>query len=158
MKAASIHEIKQQLENKTSRELSELTLKLARFKKENKELLTYLLFEADNEEAYIANICTTLDQEFEEVNRKNLYQAKKTIRKILRIAVRYIHYSGLRTTEVEVLLHFCLCLKELDLPLHKSTALTNLYKSQLKKIETSIASLHEDLQYDYRRKLERALM
>jgi hypothetical protein len=31
----------------------------------------------------------------------------------------------------------------------------NLYKSQLKKIEAAIASMHEDLQYDYRRELER---
>jgi hypothetical protein len=31
--------------------------------------------------------------------------------------------------------------------------INNLYQSQLKKIETVIESLHEDLQYDYRKEL-----
>jgi hypothetical protein len=31
--------------------------------------------------------------------------------------------------------------------------MVNLYQSQLKKIEKLIATLHEDLQYDYRQKL-----
>ncbi|MDO9156299.1 MAG: hypothetical protein Q7U17_05460, partial [Sediminibacterium sp.] len=56
MKAASVHEIKQALLSNSSKELAELCLRLAKFKKENKELLTYLLFEAHNEEAYIAEV------------------------------------------------------------------------------------------------------
>ena len=56
MKAATVNEIKQQLKETKPTELIELCLRLARFKKENKELLTYLLFEADDLQTYIANV------------------------------------------------------------------------------------------------------
>jgi hypothetical protein len=46
MKTATIQEIKQELLALPHNELVELMLKLARSKKENKELLTFLLFEA----------------------------------------------------------------------------------------------------------------
>ena len=42
MKAATVKEIKTELENLSPAALLPLTLRLAKFKKENKELLTYL--------------------------------------------------------------------------------------------------------------------
>ena len=56
MKAATIHEIKQELVTLKPAALSELCLRLAKFKKENKELLTYLLFEAHNETEYVKSV------------------------------------------------------------------------------------------------------
>ena len=49
MKAATINELKQELQNIPPAKVTELCLRLARFKKENKELLTYLLFEENLE-------------------------------------------------------------------------------------------------------------
>ena len=43
MKAAGVKAIKEELKNRDREELSELCLSLSKFKKENKELLTYLL-------------------------------------------------------------------------------------------------------------------
>jgi len=56
MKAATINEIKQELQSLPPVRLSEICLRLAKFKKDNKELLTYLLFEAQDEEEYKKNI------------------------------------------------------------------------------------------------------
>ena len=56
MKAAGIKAIKEELKNLDREELSELCLSLSKFKKENKELLTYLLFEADDENYFIKGI------------------------------------------------------------------------------------------------------
>ena len=56
MKAASVSEIKQALKEQKTSQLIELCLRLARFKKENKELLTYLLFEADDLNQYVKNV------------------------------------------------------------------------------------------------------
>lgn len=150
MKAASVHEIKQALMSNSAKELAELCLRLAKFKKENKELLTYLLFEAHNEEAYIAEVNQQITQAFEEIDPgQNLYFVKKTLRKILRIAAKHIRYTGSKQAEVAILLHYCLCLKNSGIPFMKSTALANLYKQQIKKMNTAISTLHEDLQYDY---------
>ena len=149
MKAANVNEIKQELKDLPPARLIEICLRLARFKNDNKELLTYLLFEADDLEVYIKNVKDDIDEGYSEINTSNLYYAKKTLRKILRNTNKYIRYTGSKIAEVELLLYYCLKLKESKIPFHKSTALVNLYKSQLKKIDQTIGSLHEDLQYDY---------
>lgn len=81
MKAASLSEIKKELLRNDPVQLSELILRLARYKKENKELLTYLLFESDNEAAFIESIKVETDAFFEDINSSNLYFAKKVFGK-----------------------------------------------------------------------------
>jgi len=157
MKASTINELKQELTNIPHSQLLEACLRLARFKKENKELLTYLLFEAHDEQSYIQQIKQEIEAQFEQVNDSNLYFAKKTIRKILRITAKYIRYSGSKTVEIESLIHFCAQLKESGIAFEKSTVLVNLYNGQIKKITTAIQALHEDLQYDYLRDLKKLM-
>ncbi len=157
MKASSISEIKQELTNIPAGELVDLCLKLAKYKKENKELLSYLLFESYDEQAYIKNVKADIDEQFEDVNKSNLYFAKKTLRKILRIINKYIKHTSSKQAETELLIYFCAALKQSGIPLHKSTALKNLYENQVKKIRKVIASLHEDLQYDYLKKVEKLM-
>ncbi len=155
MKAATVHEIKQALMGNTAKELAEICLRLAKFKKENKELLTYLLFEANDEELYIREVQREISSEIDQIDPgQNLYFAKKSIRKILRIANKHIRYTGSKQAEVAILLHFCQSLKQSGIPFMKSTALNNLYQQQSKKIEKALNTLHEDLQYDYRRMME----
>lgn len=154
MKAASSNEIKLELKKLSSTRLVELCLRLARFKKENKELLTFLLFEADDEASYITNVKSDMDEGFNSLNRSSIYLAKKTIRKVLRTANKYIRFTGSKVVEVELLIHFCQLMLDSDIRFQKSNALLNLYNSQLKKIREAIAVLHEDLQYDYLRQVE----
>ena len=154
MKAATIHEIKQELSAVKSPELIELCLRLARFKKENKELLTYLLFEAHDEPEYINSIKKETDELFETINLSHLYFAKKTLRKIIRIINKYCRYSGNKQTEIELRIYFCQKLKASGIPFHRNKVINNLFESQLKKINSVLAILHEDLQYDYLRELK----
>src|SRR5882724_4318618 len=125
MRTATIHELKQELLSVPPARVQELCLRLAKFKKENKELLTYLLFEAQDEQGYIGSVRQEMDELFKEVNTSNVYFAKKTIRKILRIANKHIRYMGSAQAEMELLIHFCTQLRGTGLPLHKSTVLTN---------------------------------
>ena len=154
MKTASLKEIKGELENIPAEKLLELCLRLTKFKKENKELLTYLLFEESNEQAYVASVKEVLNELFETVNKTQLYFAKKTIRKIVRIANRYIKYSDSKTTEPDILIHVCEKINDLNLDLKRNTALHNIYLSQLKKIKKAVSTMHEDEQYDYLKMLE----
>lgn len=154
MKAATIAEIKQELANTSTVKLAELCLRLARFKKENKELLTYLLFEAHDIAAYIESVKSEISLQFQEINKSNVYFVKKTLRKILRITNKYTRYSGLATTEIELLIYFCNCMKALDIPINSNPVLNNIYHNQVKKIHKAMAAIHEDLQYDYRREID----
>ncbi len=149
MKAATVQEIKQELVSLPQSKVTELCLRLARFKKENKELLTYLLFEADDTPLYIKHVNEEIDELFEEINKSNVYFVKKTLRKIARMAAKYVRYSGSETVEAEVLIHLCNRIKELGKTINSNTIISNIYKAQLKKINKAIASMHEDLQYDY---------
>ncbi|RYY70261.1 MAG: hypothetical protein EOO13_07140 [Chitinophagaceae bacterium] len=155
MNAASVKEIKTGLEQLSQKELVEACLRLVKFKKENKELLSYLLFEEADEAGFVNNVKAALDPVFEDVNKANPYFAKKTLRKIIRLANRYIRYSKVATTEPEVMLHVVEKMLELNLNLKKSTALENIYLSAIKKIKKSVDGLHEDLQYDYLRQLDK---
>ena len=158
MKATVISQLKQELKNRSSNELMELCLRLARFKKENKELLTYLLFEVQDEQAFIEMIKTEMDRQFREINKSNIYFAKKSIRKILRTINKFIRFSGLKQTEVELLLHFCKRLKDSGIPMNESIALTNIYFGQIQKIKKALRTLHEDLQFDYGEELKPLLV
>jgi len=154
MRAATIQEIKQELATIKPNTLSELCLRLARFKKENKELLTYLLFEAHNEQEYVKSVKKEIDDLFADMNQSHMYFAKKTLRKIIRVINKYCRYSSSKQTELELRLHFCTILNASGISLHRNTVITNLFQSQLKKVHAVLDTLHEDLQYDYRRELE----
>jgi hypothetical protein len=154
MKSATIHEIKQELSTLKTAQLVELCLRLGRFKKENKELLTYLLFEAHDEPGYVNGIKKEIDEHFSEINVSHLYFAKKSLRKIVRIINKFCRYSGSKSTEVELRIYFCMQLKESGIPIRRNALIHNLYLSQLKKIRTVLSTLHEDLQYDYQRGLD----
>ena len=149
MKTATVSQLKKELLHRNPDELLELCLRLSKFKKENKELLTYLLFERDDEAGYIAGVQEELDVWFSEINTSSYYYIKKSVRKILRNLKKYIRYSGNKETEVELLLYFCKKLKCFTPSIRRNTALTNLYERQLLFLEKKIGLLHEDLQYDY---------
>ncbi|WMI64980.1 hypothetical protein RBH94_13035 [Aestuariibaculum sp. YM273] len=149
MKATSIANIKKELKHKSPEELLEICLRLSKFKKENKELVTYLLFEADYENGYIESIKQHIDTQFEAINTKSYFYIRKSVRKILTQTKKYIRYSQNKETEVELLLYFLQVLKDFKPSYKRSAQLQNLYNRQLALVKKTVSTLHEDLQYDY---------
>jgi hypothetical protein len=150
MKTATIHDLKEELLHSTPAKILELCLRLARFKKENKELLTFLLFEANDIRLYIKHVIHEISLQFEDLNASNVYFAKKSLRKILRIANKHIRYSNSKTVETELLIHFCKSIQSLNPTFLSNPIILNIYQNQIRKINKAVISLHEDLQYDYR--------
>jgi len=155
MKTASISDLKKELFEKSSKDLVNLCLRMAKYKKESKELLTYLLFEAEDEHHYRTEVKSLMDSLFVEMPKAPLYQASKALRKILIQVNKYIRFAGEKQTEAELLLHFLHHLKQSGLKIQSSVALYKLYDTQVRKITKAIEGLHEDLQYDYREELKR---
>jgi len=149
MKPASIKQIKDELQERNPSELLELCLRLGKFKKENKELLTYLLFEASDEAEYVRAIKEEMDDAFDNVNRKTYYLIKKGIRKILTTTKKQIRYSNSKETEVDLLIHFLMGMCQFAPSYKRSKILKNTYARQTEFVKKRIAALHEDLQYDY---------
>jgi len=128
MKALSLKQIKDELKHREPLELIEIVLSLSKFKKENKELLTYLLFEADNEDGYIESVKSEITEQFTLINTKNYYFMKKGARKILTNTKKFIRYSKKKETEIADM------------------------------IKKAIAKLHEDLQYEYNLELKELII
>jgi hypothetical protein len=150
MKAAALKDLKQELNAISHKELQELCLRLSRFKKENKELLSYLLFESSDETGYIEGVKSYIDEQFEIINTKSYFYIRKSIRKILTHTKKYIRYSPNKETEVELLLYFCEKLKNFSPSIKNSQQLVNVYNRQILLIKKIVSTLHEDLQYDYK--------
>ncbi len=154
MKIASLKEIKDELKHSTQEELIEYCLHMVKFKKDNKELLTYLLYEADNDQLYINDVKEEIDLGFSEVNKSNSWAAKKQVRKILSKLKKNIRYAQNKEVEIELLLHFCLRLHNFQPVIAKNKILQNTLETQLRLTQKAIATLHPDLQRDYSGQLE----
>ncbi|UZH54038.1 hypothetical protein JRG66_08450 [Salinimicrobium tongyeongense] len=155
MKPASAKEIRDELKHQDREELLQIVLRLSRFKKENKELLTYLLFEAQDEEEYKLKVKTEMDSEFAAINRSNAYYTKKGIRKILKNVKKYSRYSGEKETEVELLIYFLQKMNDFKPAIRRNKILKSLYERQLDLAKKNMEKLHEDLQYDLNLELDK---
>lgn len=149
MKAAGVRELKKELEHRSHRELVDACLRMAKFKKESKELLTYLLFESSNEQAYIDSIKEEIEFGFENINTNSFYYIKKGIRKILRETKKYIRYSKNKETEAELLIYFYRQMIDFSPSIRRSSVMKGLLQREIVSTRKKIAKLHEDLQYDY---------
>ena len=72
---------------------------------------------------------------------------------MLRTTNKYVKYSGLKQTEIELIIHFCKTFRNTGFPIHKSTAANNIYLRQIAKIDAITKLLHEDLQHDYKKEI-----
>lgn len=149
MKAVTVKELREELNNRAPKELRDLCLRLSIFKKENKELLTYILFESSDEAEYIEKVKREMDQQFKQINIKSYYLIRKGIRRVLLTTRKYSRYSSKKETEIELLIYFCSKLKKFTPSINRNVRLLNLYTGQIEKIRRKLAFLHEDLQFDF---------
>jgi hypothetical protein len=84
MKAVTVTTIKKELQHLEKEQLVELALRVTKYKIENKELMTYLLFEEHDEDHFIETIKAEMDDQFEDINTTSYHFIKKSVRKILR--------------------------------------------------------------------------
>lgn len=154
MKIPSLSVIKKEMSNLPQSELIDVLTTLAKYSKENIELLNYLLFEADFESNYIEKIKAELDEQFVDLRVYKPNLLKKQLQKIARTLKKNIKYSGIKQTEIELLIHFCLKMMEVKINFHRYTVMINLLKRQFARIQKVISELDEDLQNDYNREVE----
>ena len=154
MKPATITELKKELKFRSQEQLIDYCMAMARFKLESKELLTYLVFESENEASYIESVKGYITISFVEVNTLSYHYIKKSVRKILRQTKRFIRYSKKKETEAELLIYFCKELGEMTPTFKRNTVLVNMFNKQLEPAQKAIAKIHEDLQYDFNLMIE----
>jgi len=153
MDTASIKQLKDTLSKLGREALIGLLLRMVKFKKENKELLTFLLFEADDLDAYVYEITLLIKDEFENYRLKTAYYKRKGCRRVLRMLKKYIKYSADKEVEVRLLLAYVSMVAESKTFIN-DRVIQKIALRQLLLAEKSIVKLHEDLQYEYKLELE----
>lgn len=155
--AASLKVIKDELSTLSNKELNGIILKMIKFRKENKELVTYLLFDSRDEMEYVRIIKKEIEKALYTVTSSNARNSLKLIRKVLRNTRKAIKFSGKNETEIQLLLHYCSILKSKDLPLTRVKALNSIWDRCILNAGKAISTLHEDLRYDYGMELKALL-
>jgi hypothetical protein len=73
MKASSISELKKELNELPAKQLVELCLHLAKYKKDNKEFLDYLLFQAHDKPSFVSAVKTEIDEHFDRIKNTSQF-------------------------------------------------------------------------------------
>lgn len=154
MSPATIEDLKKELQKLPPKKLLELTLKLARFKKENKELLTFLLFESGNIEGYVQSLQMEIDEMVADIHKAPSAVVKKQLRRVTRLITRQSKYIASKPATAELHLHFCLALKNHPESLLNITSANTIYQQQLNKLSKLVPTLDDDLQYDLQQKID----
>ena len=81
MKAATVSQLRKELVKLDHDELLDVCVRMAKFKVESKELLTYLLMKADDEIGYANDLCSEIDEHLNAPGRIH----KKTLRKVVKM-------------------------------------------------------------------------
>ncbi|MDF2438715.1 MAG: hypothetical protein K0Q95_3091 [Bacteroidota bacterium] len=154
MKSPTISQLEKELKTLPLKRVLEICVRIAKHKKENKELLTYLLYGSVNEKAYVEDVKEEINILFTEINRKSTYTVKKGLQKTVRNMNKKIKYSGDKKSEIELRIFFCKKIKSARISIDSSSVIHNLYHREIEKIRKIFEKLHEDLQFDYRSELE----
>ena len=149
MKSATISQLKKELATLDRDDLLDVCIRLAKFKVESKELLTYLLTRADDEIGYANELCDEIDEHLNKPGRIH----KKTLRKVIRWMDKSLRFSGDKETELQVRIHFCRRIKDKQISFGDCRVSENMYATQLRKIDKAIDKVHPDLQFDFTQQL-----
>ncbi|MFZ6052133.1 hypothetical protein [Halocola ammonii] len=149
MKPESLTILKKELKKCSPEETQEIVLRLARAKKENKELLTYLLSYAEDAAEYADDMQEHLDLAFEDLSHRP-YFAAKTLRKVLREITKFKRFTKSDRYMVQLLLHFCeRTVDHFGSSLRHQPTQGIIFRTML-KIRKALDKMHEDLQADFR--------
>ena len=143
-----LQDIKKEIQHLSQEQVVDLCLRLTRYKTENKELLDYLLFEANNEHAFIEQIKAEAGFMMSQLPSHS-YLASKSVRKVLRLIGKYVKFMASKSAEIDLLMSFCYNYVQYISRNTTHKPLRMILVRQVQKIATSINKLHEDLQFDY---------
>lgn len=153
MKIASLAEIKKDLKYLSDKELIEIIADLSKFSTDNKTFLYFRIFGKDDPALFKEMVQEELFQEFLKANRGNFHQAKKSAQMIRRKLNKFLKFTRDKSTKVDLITFFCRKLSEFGFLDYRHPVIENLFYMQLRKMETLIREMHEDLQYDYQDKV-----
>jgi hypothetical protein len=143
-----ISELKKELAGMPNEELVKLTLRLAKLKVENKELLHYLLFYSNDNEAYAESLLEEILDPFRQ-DFIHPYAMYKRLRKSMKIIAKYLRFTSDRAGECDLLLALVNEYLKTYRFEYKNAYLVRIIFRCLKKTADNMDRIHEDYRADY---------
>ena len=153
MKPATLVQIRKELETVSYNRLLDITMKMVRHKTENKEFISFVLFDEENVADFASDIRHEISEMMQEVQYKPSYIIKRTLRKVLRYISRYCGYVSDKEFEAEMLVYFCRLMKEKRLHRTPIKSINIIYYKQLEKIEKLLPKLTGEVKTDIENEL-----
>ena len=144
----SLASLKKELSGLERSELISICARLARHKKENKELLAYLLLDADDPMLYAEKIKPSLDEPFDAPFYSTWAFAKR-LRKALRLISKYQRFTSNARGEAELLIYFLQPFQNDWRGQLRHTAIQKIVLRCIDKIEKLIHKIDEDYRADF---------
>jgi hypothetical protein len=155
MKPATLPQLQKELSHMSQQELLSICIKLAKYKKENKELLNFLIYGAHDRKEYFSGVKESLEESFSQINRSSAYTTKKGLQKMVRLITKHVRQSASLQTELELRLWFCMRIRQARINLDASQVTSNLFYREIERIKVVAAKLHEDVRADYASELSK---
>lgn len=149
-----IAEIKKAVGFLDEKELRLLLMEIIGFSTDNKRFAYFKLHEQQDEQFFMSESKEFLLQEFFKAVNTNYWTGKKSLQKLRSTLNKLLKFTKRKDFQLELILYFCLQCKEFGYLSYRHPVIENLYTTQLRKAESLINKLHEDLQYDYEHQLE----
>lgn len=154
MQLPSLTSLKAELKHLSESDLIALVADLSKFSRENKAFLYFKLNEKENPRLFIEMVQEELEKEFQLANTKHYHVAKKSAQAIRRKLNKFLKLNKNKSDQIEVIEYFCRSMISYSYLEFHHPVIDNLYAAQIRKIETLVSSLHEDLQYDYEQSIK----
>lgn len=144
----SLVNLKKSLKQLPPEELMELVLRLTKYKKENKELLTFLVSYESDAQALCVDFKEELSEAFADMNAHGYYAAK-TMRKQLKLVTQFRRFTKSNEYTIDLQAHYLRTVIQYLSPTQRNRSVQSILYRVLLRIEKDISKLHEDLRYDY---------
>jgi hypothetical protein len=143
-----LSDLKKELLELSKPELIQLCLRVAKLKRENKELLAYLIFDSDDPLFYAQKLKPEIKEVFEQPFQ-HAYYLTKSIRKAMRLITKYYRFTSNKQGETELLIYL---VEEFYLSWrneYRYQALGKVIYRCLEKAQSNLKKIDEDFRADF---------
>jgi hypothetical protein len=143
-----LSDLKKELADLSKPELIKLCLRVAKLKRENKELLSYLIFDSEDPLFYAQKLKPEIKEVFEQPFQ-HAYYLTKSIRKVMRIITKYYRFTSNKQGETELLIYLVEEFYQSWRYEYRYQALGKVIFRCLEKAQSNLKKIDEDFRADF---------
>jgi len=157
MKPATLVQIRKELETISPQRLMALTLRLIKLKSENKEFVSYLLFDEDQLSEYLADLKFEISEVLDCASFSQSLIAKKALRKCQKSITKHARYMGSKDAEAELYMFMIRKIHEKGINKYTHRTIQIIYLRCIERVKKLLPNIHDDLRGDFEIEIQNLL-